>query len=465
MRIRLSIVILVLAATVALPAETIRLKNGRIILADSVREKDGRVEYDIGENSYAIPKSSVERIEAGGSPVAAAHEEIPAVPLPPIRTADELAARLVHDGRLDLDALSAVEQEGDAEKSAAAYFVAARHEEGRGDFEQARAYLRRAMDLLPTQVVLLEHYAALLLRMGRYAEAVSYGERATRADSNSADAFAVLGLAYFQSDRPRDAVRAFRRSRELRPTPLVEQYLAKAEKELEVEAGFQEQGSQHFNLRFEGTQSPQGLRQQILATLERHYTDLISELDIVPHDSISVLLYTNQAFFDVTQAPSWSAALNDGRLRIPVEGLESVTPQLARVLKHELAHSFINQGTRGRCPLWLHEGVAQAVEPKSSAAQGRRLAHLFAAQQQIPLNQLEASFQRLSALEAVVAYAESLAAIEYIRDTYGMSDVIRILKRIGEGQSTEAALRSTVHSGYAELEQEVGAYLRKAYGE
>ena len=49
-------------------AEVIHLKNGRTIWADHVREDGARVEYDLGDNSYAIPKSSVARIEVGGVP-------------------------------------------------------------------------------------------------------------------------------------------------------------------------------------------------------------------------------------------------------------------------------------------------------------------------------------------------------------------------------------------------------------
>ena len=52
----------------AASADTIHLKNGRTILADHVRENGNRYEYDIGDDSYAIPKSSVERVEAGGMP-------------------------------------------------------------------------------------------------------------------------------------------------------------------------------------------------------------------------------------------------------------------------------------------------------------------------------------------------------------------------------------------------------------
>jgi hypothetical protein len=134
------------------------------------------------------------------------------------------------------------------------------------------------------------------------------------------------------------------------------------------------------------------------------------------------------------------------------------------VLKHELAHSFINQISAGRCPPWLHEGIAQLLEPKSLGSDGRQLAALFKAQRQIPLNVLEGSFMRFSGAEAYVAYAESLAAVSYINDSYGMGDLQRILKLLGEGSSTEAALRATIHSDYGQFESELEKYLGDKYG-
>jgi hypothetical protein len=178
-----------------------------------------------------------------------------------------------------------------------------------------------------------------------------------------------------------------------------------------------------------------------------------------------VTLYTEQAFFDVTRAPSWSGALNDGKLRIPVSGLSAMTPELARVLKHELAHSFINQISGGRCPHWLHEGIAQLLEPKSLGGDGHQLAVLFKSQGNIPLNVLEGSFMRFSGVEAHLAYAESLAAVSYINDSYGIADIQRILQLLSEGSSTEAALRATIHSDYGQLESELGKYLSDKYGE
>ena len=72
---------------------------------------------------------------------------------------------------------------------------------------------------------------------------------------------------------------------------------------------------------------------------------------------------------------------------------------------------------------------------------------------------------RFSPLEAAVAYEESLAAVQYVIDTYGMSDLQRVLQRLGEGSSTEAALRAVIHSDYGQLEEEVGKYLTSKYGQ
>lgn len=397
---------------------------------------------------------------------AASQESLPAlVPQSQIKGWADLRARLIHDGRVDPEALAGLDKSSDPELAAAAYFVAGTFEAENGRAEPARLYLEQALRYQPTQAVIVVYYANVLLSLRRFAEAVPYAEKAARLAPGSADAFAVLGMAYFQSGRSKDAVTAWKRSLAIQPDATVQSLLDKAQRELAVEGNFGEQETSHFILRFEGGQSSPRLRRQILETLETHYRDLVSTLGTEPRDAISVTLYTNQAFFDVTAAPSWSGALNDGKIRIPIEGKEAVDSEFSRVLKHELAHSFINQITHGRCPVWLNEGVAMLVEPRSSAGYGRELARVFASQTYLPLNQLEGSFMSYSPQQAAVAYAESLATVEYIRDTYGMSDVQRILERIGEGASTESALRATVHAGYAQLQDEVAAYLKRAYGD
>ena len=462
-----------LAAAVAYAsAEVIHLKNGRTIWADHVRDTGTHIEYDLGDNTYAIPKSLVDRVDAGGSPPESAPADLTAKPahdLPEFAPADNLKndptliGKIIQDGRVDPDALSALEQADNASAAAAGYFIAGKHEFDHGNFSKARTYFESGLRFDSQNPTILNYYAALLVRTGNAPEALPYAERAVRAAPDSPDALTVLGYVQFAADRTQEAIRSWKHSLELRPDATVQKYLEKAQRDATTEADYAEHESSHFTLRYEGKQTSEALRGQLLASLESEYDDLVRELGIAPRNNIPVVLYTEQSFFDVTQAPSWSGAVFDGKLRIPINGLTSVTPELARVLKHELAHSFISQLSGGRCPQWLNEGIAQAVEPKQ-IAHGQLLADLFRTQREISLNALEGSFMQFSSTQATVAYEESLAAVQYIRDTYGMSDLQRILERLGQGSSTEAALRATIHSDYGQLEAEVGKYLIGKYG-
>ena len=348
--------------------------------------------------------------------------------------------------------------------TAAAYFIAGKHEMEQTNFSKARTYFETALRLDGQNPTILNYYVALLLRTGNAIDALPLAERAVRTAPDSPDTLAILGYAQYASDRNKDAIRSWKRSLQLRPDAQVQKYLEKAERDATAESDFTQNESSHFTLKYEGRQTPESLRRDLVSTLESHYDDLVRDLGVAPRGSIAVVLYTDQAFFDVTQSPSWAGAVNDGKLRIPVNGMSSVTPELSRVLKHELAHSFINQLAGGRCPQWLNEGIAQAMEPKSLSSRGRRLAELFKAQQEIPFNALEGSFMRFSPMEAVLAYDESLAAVQFIIDTQGASDLQRILQRLAEGNSTETALRATIHDDYGQLQGAVGKYLSSKYG-
>jgi tetratricopeptide (TPR) repeat protein len=457
----------------AMRADVIQLKNGNRIVADSAREVNGRIEYTIGDNTYVIPKSSVQRIDVGGpSPVpknqSPTGTQPATVDLPKVQQQIEakgdLSARVIHDAQIDVAAIKAIEAEGVPERSAAANFYAAYFEEKRNNFSEAARYLQAALIFSPNHIVLLEHYVAMMLQLGRNSEALMYADRLAHASPQTSESLSLLGYAYYKNDRTHDAVSAWKKSLALRPDERISALVQRVERETKAEAEFRQQESVHFVLRYEGSQISDDLRSQILGALEDHYNKLQNDLGSAPKNSISVSLYTQEAFFDVTQVPAWTSALNDGKLRIPVSGMTSATPELVRVLRHELTHSFIQQITYGNVPQWLNEGLAQLEEPKSTSPLGVRLASLYAAGQQIPLNRLEGSFLSYSQGEASVAYAESLAAVEYIRTMYGMSDLARILVRLGQGESVEAALRNTIHGGYAQLENEITNYLKKNYG-
>jgi tetratricopeptide (TPR) repeat protein len=491
----LTLFLLVLPAA----ADTIRLKNGTAITADRVTEQGDQVFYVLGATTYSIPRASVERIEPSGSFGVSVGTAPPGSAMPdpgfgsassgstagpapepvrtklagaspggtPIRGADHkaLLARILNLNQVDPSALAAIEGEGNAQASAAAYFEAGRFEMEHNDNTAARKYLQQALSFVPKDPSLLSWYVMALVQDAQYAEAVTQAEEMAALAPTSADALKLLGLAYYDADRPGDAVRTWQRALALHPDDAaLKQYLAKAERESAVEDNYRELESSHFNLRFEGRQPGFTFRSDLLRMLERQYGELQRDLEFTPPGSITVDLYSQKAFYDVTQAPAWAEAANDGKLRIPLGDVTAITPQMERVIKHELTHSFVHFMTHGRCPQWLNEGVAQLMEPRDMGPYGRALAQMFGAGRNAPLRSLEGPFTGFSPAQAQVAYAESLAAVEYLRSQYGMRAVRQILEALGEGQSPEEAVRSAIHYDYARLQEEVGSYLQQTYG-
>src|SRR5215471_13302461 len=95
-------------------ADTIHLKNGRTILVDHVRENGGRYEYEVGDDTYAIPKSSVDRIEAGGMPArsigGAKSADLPSfTPTDSLANEGDLVGKVIKEGKVDPEGLASLE--------------------------------------------------------------------------------------------------------------------------------------------------------------------------------------------------------------------------------------------------------------------------------------------------------------------------------------------------------------------
>jgi hypothetical protein len=263
-------------------------------------------------------------------------------------------------------------------------------------------------------------------------------------------------------NRMPEAAAEWKRAQKLRPDPEIAKALEKAERDAQTEVGFREGQTAHFVIRYTGSAAPL-LADEILHTLEIHFAQISALLDYTPPEAIGVILYSDQQFQDITRAPSWAGAINDGRIRIPIQGLTSVTDELSRALRHELTHSFLQQKTRGHCPAWIQEGVAQWVEGRRADASARALLGAYDLHSAIPLRDLDVSWMNLSGTGASFAYGWSLAVVETILSMGSMEDISRLLDLLANGNSPEAAVRSATHRSYSELDQLTAEYLRRTY--
>src|SRR5712692_1767355 len=456
-------------------ADTIVLKNGRRIVADSVVVDGDRVRYLTAAGELVLPKSIVDHIEKGGvvqmpgsRMAGAANLAMTPPALKPTKANAEAERAAVHDGVVDREFLAAVASEarsgapGANEKAAIAHHAAAQLELVRGDMEHALDDERTALTYAPDNLVMLLNVAYLHLRRSEYKQALDYLERAQRIAPDNLDVAKLTGWAYYGMNKLRQAVAEWERALALKPDAEVQAALDKARRDQQEEENYRENESSHFTLRYSGEAEP-GLAREVLRALETHFAAIESELNYTPPEPIGVILYTQQAFADITRAPGWAGALNDGRIRVPVQGLKQLTPELSRVLKHELTHSFVRQKTRANAPTWVQEGLAQWMEGKRSGAAAGVLLQVYNAKQAMSLGDLEGSWLTLSNDVAAYAYAWALANVEYIVQADGMTDMERILDRLAGGSTAEAALRQVLRSDYEELMQSTAQYLHKTY--
>jgi len=462
-----------LAVSASAAADTIVLKNGRRIVAENVTDDGTRVTYQTPAGQLTIPKSIVARIEHddftySSASSASSQPPVSAPQVEPVRGYEDVAARAVHGDAVDYSYIAQLETDARSgatiavAKVAAAHHAAAQYLVGKGDTDAAIQQYRQALVFAPQNVGLLLNLAVLYLRESQFTTALDPLERARRAAPDSADVAKLMGWAYYGANKIDQAIEEWQRSERLRPDPEVEQALEKARRDKSEEDSYREGETIHFDLKYYGGAAPD-LARGILRTLEDDFRDLESQLDYTPPERIAVILYTEQAFADITRAPGWVGALNDGRLRIPVQGLTSVTPELAHVLKHELTHSFVGQKSHNRAPTWLQEGVAQWMEGRRSSGDAGALINA-AGQGMVPqLGAMGGSWMGLSGNAAAFAYAWSLAVVESIIDAGGVSDISRLLDRIATTSSTEVALQETLHLSYDDLNQQTVAYLKRAY--
>jgi Tfp pilus assembly protein PilF len=470
------------AAALVASADTIVLKNGRRIQATDVVQEGDRVSFETSAGRLSLPRSSVDHIDRGGSTDMAASaaggapdatsvisSSSPPAPLSS-PDADAIAKAVVAGGSVDRNYVAQLEDQAEhggkdaAGRVALAHHIAAQFELAHGDIKSAAAHYRRGLIFSPENLGLLLNLSYLLLRQSEYGEALECLEHARRVDPQSADVAKFMGWAYAGQNKFDLAIAEWKTSLALRADPEVERALAKVQRDQQEEAGYREGASAHFQVRYSGAAAPQSLVRDILRTLEADFSTIESVLNYTPPESIGVVLYTEQAFMDITRAPAWAGALNDGRIRVPVQGLRQMNPELSRMLKHELTHSFITQKTRAHCPTWVQEGVAQWMEGATASDSASSFVSSFdRTHQTLSLGALEGSWLNLPGTDAHLAYAWSLSVVEFIVKQGGPEDITRILDQIAAGNETQAAVKNILNMDYPELEQETLRYLRETY--
>jgi len=177
----------------------------------------------------------------------------------------------------------------------------------------------------------------------------------------------------------------------------------------------------------------------ILDVLESAANVVGAELGLFPDARVPVGIYKRTDFKTVTDSPDWSGGVYDGKIRLPFGSLNEITPAMRGVLFHEYAHVIVFELTRGNCPLWLNEGIAEMF---GRVQYNRPLPALGRAVRDGTLadfKKLEANFSGFSSATAALAYQQSYSLVNYMVTTYGWHRIKQILSGLGSGLSFDQA--------------------------
>ncbi len=332
----------------------------------------------------------------------------------------------------------------------------------RGDFAAAAAALAEAVEIDPNRGNAWKALGYAQLRLNDRPTAMESLQKAVQLAPGDAQTRLLLGTALYQAGETAAAAEQLKAADAASPgDPSVQALLDKIGREAAAEQGYDRTTSAHFTVSFEGSGRSAQAGYLVSLLLEEAYHAVGSNLGYQPPEPVHAVLYPAEQFHDVTRSPSWAGALYNGKIRIPVGGLTEKTDLLARVIRHEYTHALVHQLGHGRAPVWLNEGLAMLNEGGSESELLRQYREYVRRGGSVPsLRHFEGSFANMNDAQAQFAYAQSLAATDYLVKSYGMGAARRLIEQLGEGRLLPEAIRATLYVSYEDFDQAWAASLR-----
>lgn len=310
------------------------------------------------------------------------------------------------------------------------YLLVARQQMQRRDFLPAAATLAEGREQADAgdDPRFWEARGHVLFAAGDLLAAESELRQALTLDANNISALGLLARLHYDRGELYQAEMLLSDALELAPD---DAQLIELSRKVKRERIYEEQLSTSvggiFTVTFGGTRKDR-LGGEVREVLEEAYNEVGRQFDQYPAGPIAVILYSAADFRSMTGAPDWSGGLYDGKIRIPVGGLASVTPELRVVLYHEYAHLLVAQRAGRQVPRWFNEGLAQVVSlqghPDVALAGERRTSPLT-------IEQLEQVFAAGQSEGIEQAYFQAHQLVDYLLRRCGWSDMLALLDSFG----------------------------------
>jgi STE24 endopeptidase len=324
---------------------------------------------------------------------------------------------------------------------------------------EAMSYLMgRSKDPLALQAPLaieLFNEAVRLYEKKEYELARQALEDSLRHDPRNPFAFELLGdIAYLEQDLE-EALHQYEAAFQIRPQQELKGKIVKTRKERGMEEEFESFEGEHFVIKYRGEES--GIEGSALRELlGEAYREIGRELGYFFKHKVVVLLYDEEEFRGLSGVPHWSSGIYDGKIRLPAYQKGLSEREIEQRVRHELTHTFVAEISRGRCPVWLNEGLAEYQEARVEPPDLRVFQAAVRTNTLFPLEALltqERALDFKDPLEVALFYVESYHFVNYLIEKYGMFSVRQLLERFAEGKDSFEAIEEVLKISPLEVEK------------
>ena len=306
----------------------------------------------------------------------------------------------------------------------------------RGDYENAITLFKELSEKDKSALV---YIGISCFKLGDHRNAINFLEKAVEYNNKDFTARKALAFSYYNIDDLENGFHNAKIGLSIKKDPELQAFYDKLKREKHTQQSYIEESTSHFKVLFDGHEHG-NVDREVISILDDAYRFVGKELNYFPTERITVILYTRKDFYDTTQAPVWSGGIYDGKIRLPIRGIEGQSASLKKVLFHEYTHAVVHSLTPG-CPLWIHEGLSEYFSTHYPKKIG----------QVIPLNYLEKSFSGLRGENLRIAYWESYSAVSYLIEKYGLFRMKDLFVSLSRGNDINQAFRDAFSITYNEF--------------
>ncbi|MEQ1948985.1 MAG: hypothetical protein ABL995_17470 [Bryobacteraceae bacterium] len=268
--------------------------------------------------------------------------------------------------------------------------------------------------------------AQALIESGRPREALRLLEPELRKKPDAA-LLTMAGLAAWKDEDNRQALEYWKQSLELQPDPELHALYTRVEREVKNDVSRDKLYGMRVMLRYDNVTIPTETARRMAGAVDETYARVSYELGCRTDERIETIVQSWDAYRKTTAAAEWSGGMFDGRIHMPADSNQQMTPDLQKKLAHETTHACL--AMIGKWPNWLHEGLAQKLSGETLPPAARtRLLAVARESKLTDISKLNSGWAQLDSRNASLAYALALAAVESMYEEFG-PDGIRNLMR------------------------------------